>query len=452
MGGDVWQWNEANIDDYGRGLRGGNWTYGSDGLASSNRSSYFPADEVNDHGFRVAMVPEPGSIMLAVAGGVCLLAYAWRQRRRLSRPTPMILVAVVVLGLLDSRPALAVNYSAVVLDSGGFYDTRVSGVAGTQQVGEGYMSTPNGDTYHALLWNGASQRVDLNPAGYIGSIGCGTNGTQQVGYGWTNATSVSPHAFLWNGTAQSVVDLTPAGFGWAEAWGIDGTQQIGYGGPTGTIHAMLWSGTAQSAVDLNPAGCSVSYGLGVSGTQEVGYGYFGPQTSAPSHALLWNGTAQSAVDLNPTGFNDSCAMAISGTREVGYGTIAGGGDHALLWSGAAQSAIDLNPAGCSQSYAYGISGTYEVGGGVFTGGNEHALLWDGTAQSVVDLQQFLPAGFTSSVAQAIDAQGDIVGYAYGGSGYANAVLWQPVVPEPSTFALLGIGAISLLGYGWRRRV
>ena len=252
MGGDVWQWNEANIDDYGRGLRGGNWTYGSDGLASSNRSSYFPADEVNDHGFRVAMVPEPGSIMLAVAGGVCLLAYAWRQRRRLSRPTPMILVAVVVLGLLDSRPALAVNYSAVVLDSGGFYDTRVSGVAGTQQVGEGYMSTPNGDTYHALLWNGASQRVDLNPAGYIGSIGCGTNGTQQVGYGWTNATSVSPHAFLWNGTAQSVVDLTPAGFGWAEAWGIDGTQQIGYGGPTGTIHAMLWSGTAQSAVRSEP--------------------------------------------------------------------------------------------------------------------------------------------------------------------------------------------------------
>ena len=27
----------------------------------------------------------------------------------------------------------------------------------------------------------------------------------------------------------------------------------------------------------------------------------------------------------------------------------------------------------------------------------------------------------------------------------------PTIPEPSTLALLGIGAVSILGYGWRRK-
>jgi hypothetical protein len=34
---------------------------------------------------------------------------------------------------------------------------------------------------------------------------------------------------------------------------------------------------------------------------------------------------------------------------------------------------------------------------------------------------------------------------------ADFALSGSAVPEPSTFVLLGIGAISLFGYGWRRR-
>ena len=68
MGGDVWQWNEANIDGSSRGLRGGVGTTQPDGLASSDRGyGDYPTGEDDVIGFRVASVPEPSSITLVVA-------------------------------------------------------------------------------------------------------------------------------------------------------------------------------------------------------------------------------------------------------------------------------------------------------------------------------------------------------------------------------------------------
>jgi formylglycine-generating enzyme required for sulfatase activity len=88
MGGDVFQWNEANFDDF-RGMRGGDWNSGDDALASSNRYGSSPSSLFDYIGFRVASdpsgwepVPEPSSIVLLGIGAVSLLAYAWRMRRR----------------------------------------------------------------------------------------------------------------------------------------------------------------------------------------------------------------------------------------------------------------------------------------------------------------------------------------------------------------------------------
>ena len=174
--------------------------------------------------------------------------------------------------------------------------------------------------------------------------------------------------------------------------------------------------------------------MGISGTQQVGWGQ-GSATGGNEHALLWSGTAESCVDLNPSGFDGSYAYGISGTQQVGYGD-----GHALLWYGSAVSYVDLHPSGWDNSYANGTNGTQQVGygWGSATGGDEqHALLWNGSASNYVDLHQFLPDGFVSSSAQAIDSSGNIVGYAVDSSGYSHAILWQ--VPEPASALLIGAG-------------
>ena len=86
MGGDVFQWNEANIYDEDRALWGGDWIDNVSNLASSCFCDGNPADEGYGTGFRVASVPtgwvpEPSTVALLLASAVCLLGFAWRRRK-----------------------------------------------------------------------------------------------------------------------------------------------------------------------------------------------------------------------------------------------------------------------------------------------------------------------------------------------------------------------------------
>jgi formylglycine-generating enzyme required for sulfatase activity len=87
MGGDVWQWNEADINGDGttRGIRGGSFDNDAVRLASTYDTDIgYAADEFDDTGFRIASVgaaPEPASLVLLLAGGFSLFALAWRRRR-----------------------------------------------------------------------------------------------------------------------------------------------------------------------------------------------------------------------------------------------------------------------------------------------------------------------------------------------------------------------------------
>lgn len=83
QGGNVWEWNEAifpttsHPEITGRGLRGGVWVYSSDLFAASVRISDGPSINNFLDGFRVAMIPEPGTGLLMSIG---LLGLAgWRR-------------------------------------------------------------------------------------------------------------------------------------------------------------------------------------------------------------------------------------------------------------------------------------------------------------------------------------------------------------------------------------
>ena len=81
QGGNVSEWNESVLYSSSRGLRGGDWYAGSGILASSYRGYYnSPTVESGGIGFRVASVPEPGSIIMLLGIALTALLYGWRRR------------------------------------------------------------------------------------------------------------------------------------------------------------------------------------------------------------------------------------------------------------------------------------------------------------------------------------------------------------------------------------
>lgn len=335
------------------------------------------------------------------------------------------LVAACAL-LLPAR-TFAQAYHVNNLLSPGAVATELTGTSGSDQVGGAALATSRS---HAFLFHGEPfAPVDLHPADPIWShtVATGTDGLQQggwgyMGYGWT-------HALLWSGSAASVIDLHPVTAQFNNSsycLGVHHGEQVGYqNGPGTPESALSWHGSAASVVVLHPYSLSatannVSRALGCYNGEEVGYVSRYSESSSFAikgyRATLWHGTAASEVDLHPAGYDESIAACTSGTQQGGWGTLQGV-QHALLWTGEAASAVDLHPEGYNFSQVNGMNATQQVGEAwILSPTNaairyRHALVWSGSAGSVVDLNQFLPDG-SDSVATGIDADGNIVGYAY----------------------------------------
>ena len=79
MGGDVFQWTEG-FDGGVRVVRGGSFFSDAAGMSSGARVALGPSQQVGTVGFRIAQVPEPGSIGILAFVGLFLL----RRRRSAS--------------------------------------------------------------------------------------------------------------------------------------------------------------------------------------------------------------------------------------------------------------------------------------------------------------------------------------------------------------------------------
>jgi probable HAF family extracellular repeat protein len=115
------------------------------------------------------------------------------------------------------------------------------------------------------------------------------------------------------------------------------------------------------------------------------------------------------------------------------------------------------PGGEFQSAAYGVSadGSVIVGQGFSDAGGHEAFIWNAVdgMQSLQDVLSDAGIDMTGwQLYSALDVSADgtaIVGRGHDPDG--NLVPWRAVVPEPSTLALLGMGALGLLTYCLRKK-
>lgn len=378
-------------------------------------------------------------------------------------------IAAVVASLtLVAGSAFAQGFHTNDVTPAGSSAGKLNGVSGGKQSGAEQIA---GSSHAVLVGGNALAAVDLHPLGFFMSAALANDDTQQGGWGYSNLGGI--HALVWNGSSTSYADLNPSGYNFSYCLGVHNGQQVGFAENQTYFltasHAMLWTGSAATAVDLHP-GLPYSYSraLGVHDGEQVGYASslaypFGEAQGyhTTSHAMRWTGTAASWIDLNPIGYDASEALATNGVQQGGWGYIAGVNPlttqtvHAMLWSGTADSAVDLHPAGYTESRITALTATQQVGEGWvgtpgMAGSVRHALLWNGTANSVVDLNQYIPLGYTNAVATGIDANGNVVGFAYNQPFYgiympadAIAVVFAPGPAPAIELASIALNPFSV---------
>jgi formylglycine-generating enzyme required for sulfatase activity len=98
QGGNIIEWNEALLAFGVRGVRGGVYNSGPFGLVASAQGTSPPGTETRQIGFRIAMIPEPGTGLLVIAG---LLGLArWRRGAMSHRFTGAFAVAIALSSLM----------------------------------------------------------------------------------------------------------------------------------------------------------------------------------------------------------------------------------------------------------------------------------------------------------------------------------------------------------------